>query len=333
MSRDAGTGHSTMALVVAGVLAATLLAGCEDIRPPRTAFQDRPDANADGTAPAGVATAPAPGGTAVAATGAFVPPDFADIPDNEFGESVRRGMAIFTDTGAHAAEFVGNGLSCSNCHLDAGRLADSAPLWGAHGRYPAYREKNQQVNTYAERLQGCFMFSMDGQAPPADGEVIEALTAYSYWMARGAPIGETLPGAGFRKDFEPPQPPSYARGEKVFQENCALCHGADGQGQQVAGKYVFPPLWGGDSFNWGAGMHNVDTAAAFIKYNMPLGRGGSLSDQQAWDVALFMNSHERPQDPRFTGDVATTAEKFHGNPTSQYGVEINGQVLGANPPE
>ncbi len=50
-------------------------------------------------------------------------------------------------------------------------------------------------------------------------------------------------------------------------------------------------------------MHQLDTAAAFIRSNMPLGRGGSLDAQQAWDVAMFIDGHERPQDPRFTGDV------------------------------
>ena len=109
------------------------------------------------------------------------------------------------------------------------------------------------------------------------------------------------------------------------------CHGDDGQGQKVAGRYVFPPLWGGDSYNWGAGMHQLDNAAGFIKANMPFGRGGSLSDQQAWDVAMFMNAHERPQDPRFKGDLAATRRQFHDDPNSLYGLEVDGRLLGADP--
>ncbi|MEO8600750.1 MAG: cytochrome C, partial [bacterium] len=70
-------------------------------------------------------------------------------------------------------------------------------------------------------------------------------------------------------------------------------------------------LWGKDSFNWGAGMHRIDTAAGFIKANMPYSRGGTLSDQEAWDVALFMNSHERPNDPRSKGNKAKTRDKYH----------------------
>ena len=82
------------------------------------------------------------------------------------------------------------------------------------------------------------------------------------------------------------------------------------------------------SFNWGAGMANINNAAGFIKANMPLGQGGTLTDQQAWDVATFMDSHERPQDPRFTGDVAQTRAQFHDSEYSLYGTQVGGKLLG-----
>jgi thiosulfate dehydrogenase len=60
-----------------------------------------------------------------------------------------------------------------------------------------------------------------------------------------------------------------------------------------ADGYVFPPLWGPDSFNDGAGMHRVLTAARFIKARMPFGQPG-LTDEQAFDVAAYINSQPRP---------------------------------------
>ncbi|MCM0990130.1 c-type cytochrome, partial [Klebsiella pneumoniae] len=109
---------------------------------------------------------------------------------------------------------------------------------------------------------------------------------------------------------EVPQPEGgydLAKGEQVYDAQCAVCHGPNGEGQKSGDMYVFPPLWGADSFNWGAGMHRINTAAAFIKENMPLGKGGTLSDEDAWNVAAFMNSHERPQDPRLIdGSVEKT---------------------------
>jgi len=263
---------------------------------------------------------------------AFTPPPAAAIPAGPLGDEIRLGRAIFTDTGEHAHEYVGNRLSCSNCHLDAGRLANSAPLWGAWGVYPQYRKKNGRVNSFGERLQGCFRFSMNGKAPPLDSDVIVALETYAWWLSKGAPTGVKLAGAGYPKEgFKPPQPPDYARGAAVYAKNCALCHGADGQGQQADGRDVFPPLWGAQSFNWGAGMHQLDNAAAFIKANMPFSRGGTLSDQDAWDVAMYMDAHERPQDPRYAGDVAATRAKYHDTPMSLYGTVVDGHLLGSEP--
>ena len=272
--------------------------------------------------PKAVAAAPAPT--------TFSPPAESAIPAGPLGDVIRQGRDIFTDTPTHAKAYVGNGLSCSNCHLDAGRQANSAPLWGAYGVYPQYRKKNGKVNTFGERLQGCFRFSMNGKAPPLDSAEMVALETYAWWMATGAPVGKKLPGAGYPKaGFKPPQPPDYARGETVFRNNCALCHGDDGQGRQVAGRNVFPPLWGPQSFNWGAGMHQLDNAAAFIKANMPFSRGNTLSDQDAWDVAMYMDAHERPQDPRFDGSVGETRKKYHDTPMSLYGTEVQGHLLGA----
>jgi thiosulfate dehydrogenase len=198
--------------------------------------------------------------------------------------------------------------------------------------YPQYRSKNKHVNSFGERLQGCFRFSMNGKAPPLDSKVMLALETYAYWMATGAPVGAKMAGAGYpKKGFKPPQAADYARGKAVYERSCALCHGSDGQGQQVAGKNVFPPLWGQDSFNWGAGMHQLDNAAAFIKANMPFSRGGTLSDQDAWDVAMYMDAHERPQDPRYKGNLAETRKQYHDTPMSLYGTTVEGRLLGAHP--
>ena len=249
-----------------------------------------------------------------ASKAAFTPPPESEIPHDGFGDMVRLGKLIFDDTQTHAKQYVGNVLNCSNCHLDSGRKADSAPMWGAYVLYPAFRSKNEKVNTMQERIQGCFRFSQNGKVPPADSEVVTALVSYFYWMARGAPTGMELPGRGYPALAKPEAEPSTARGERVFKARCALCHGSDGQGQHANGRYVFPPLWGPKSFNGGAGMSRVELAAAFIKANMPLGQGNSLSDQEAWDVAAYMNSHMRPADPRKQAKAAPSTRKGGAEP-------------------
>ena len=229
---------------------------------------------------------------------AFTPPARERMPEGPFGDAIRLGRDIFVNTQDYARRYVGNGLNCVNCHLDEGRKANSAPLWAAYGLYPAYREKNKKVNSFEDRLAGCFTYSMNGTPPPHDSVEMVALVTYSYWLAQGAPAGAELEGRGYPELDKPPQAPDAQRGSQVYAANCALCHGAQGEGTRNGGKYAFPPLWGKDSYNGGAGMHRVETAAAFIRANMPLGKPGSLSIQEAWDVAEFVNSHERPRDPR-----------------------------------
>jgi len=77
----------------------------------------------------------------------------------------------------------------------------------------------------------------------------------------------------------------------------------------------------------------IDTAAAFIKHNMPLGLAESLSDQESWDLAAFINSHERPQDPRYQGDLAATTKELHGGKFDYYGRREgpDGALLGERP--
>jgi len=261
----------------------------------------------------------------------FTPPDEAAVPpDHPLVAMIRQGERIFVDTPHRARTFTGDALSCANCHLDRGRLATAAPMWAAAPHFPMYRGKNRRVNTLQMRIQGCFVYSENGLPPPLNSRVMNALTAYIDWLATGMPMGEHPKAAGFPKIERPKAPTDRRHGRQVYMARCAMCHGAHGQGRSVRGKRLFPPLWGPDSFNWGAGMHKLKKAASFIRHNMPYGAGGLLSNRDAWDVAAFVDSHPRPQDPRFTGDVATTAKRFHKHPRDDfYGRKINGHVLGA----
>jgi len=261
----------------------------------------------------------------------FRPPPYGALPARtEDADAVLLGEKIFDDTPTHASSYVGNAMSCRNCHTDRGRNADSSPMWAAVPRYPQYRSKNQRVNTLEMRVQGCFRYSENGTPPPADSPEMVALITYMHWLADGMPIGARPRASGYARLTEPSTPPDRERGRTVYAASCAVCHGADGQGSVVAGARVIPPLWGPQSFNWGAGMHDVDKAAAFVYRNMPHGAAGALSEQEAWDVAAWIDSQPRPQDPRFTESVERTRELFHGNRQYDfYGDTFDGLTLGA----
>ena len=75
-------------------------------------------------------------------------------------------------------------------------------------------------------------------------------------------------------------------------------------------------------------MARIDLAAGFIKANMPVGQENTLTDQDAWDVAAFIDSRERPKDPRQTGTVAENAGLNFADQDSYYGKVVDGVVLG-----
>ncbi|QSX29560.1 c-type cytochrome [Shewanella cyperi] len=289
------------------------------------------------------------------------------IPQGAFGDKVRLGYQLFVNSQQLRDKYVGNELNCVNCHMDAGRKPNASPFWGAFFAYPAYRKKNDKVNSFEERIQGCFTYSMNGKAPPSGSPELVALSAYAYWLGMGGLMDQygvtgevpeladaellqggkrddfpvpaaisaaltteqraNLPGRGYPAIPKPELPYDPARGALVYEAHCQNCHGSDGQGQAMGGVYNLPPLWGPQSFNWGAGMHRVNTAAFFIHENMPLGKSIQLSNQQAWDVAAFITSKERPQDPRFEGNLEQTKASYHKH-DGYYGTTQDGTQLG-----
>jgi thiosulfate dehydrogenase len=227
------------------------------------------------------------------------PPTEETIPNDRYGDDVRLGMNIFSRTNEYASRYTGNDLVCTNCHLDKGRKANAAPLWAAYGMYPSYRKKNDQNNSFEERIQQCFRFSMNGFAPALDAPEIKALVSYAHFLATGAPVGIELPGRGFPQIINTGFDANPTRGSEAYKAKCASCHGAEGKGQQsTEGKKNYPPLWGMNSYNKGSGLANDALLAGFIRANMPLGKEWTLTDQEALDLAAYINLQIRPWDPR-----------------------------------
>ncbi len=274
------------------------------------------------------APAPKPASAPATVAAVFVPPLAAEAPRDGYGDAVRLGEALVRETRRNAPAHVGNALACANCHLDAGRKPGAAPLWAAFPNFPAWRAKNGQINSFQKRVQDCFLYSMNGNPPALGSRELLAIEAYAAYMAAGLPLGQSPAGRSFPKIAAPALAPEDGRGSAVYTARCSACHGADGEGQIVDGAQAFPPLWGQGSYNWGAGMATIDKAAAFIKANMPQGEEGSLSVQEAWDVAWFIDGKVRPQDPRFAGSPAATRARHHDQPFSRYATRVGGVLLG-----
>src|SRR5215467_2628460 len=200
-------------------------------------------------------------------------PDISKVGDDPFGALVKYGHALFTDTaneiGPEVADatrrFAGNNLACQNCHLQGGTVPYAMPMIGVWGQFPQYRAREGAVDTLEERINGCMERSMNGRVLPLERREMKALSSYVRWLSTGVPVGARLIGAGTLQIKEPARAAEPGRGGQIYAQVCAACHGSDGLGQraQTGLGYQFPPLWGLDSYNNGAGMNRILTAAAY----------------------------------------------------------------------
>jgi thiosulfate dehydrogenase len=234
-------------------------------------------------------------------------PDLSRIPAGPEGDLVRLGRLLSDETVTRMPDYVGDGLRCSSCHFEAGMNPNAIPWIGIAQRYPRYRSRSDSMVDLEGRIEDCFERSMAGKAPPREGQEMRALVAWMNFLSEDPGISPEL-----MHEREPllvdHHTPAFeladaARGETIYNQRCAACHGANGQGTpKPDGTYAFPPLWGEHSFDVGAGMARVDSAAAWVRANMPLGQGGSLSEQEAYDVALFFTHKPRPDSSPHAGD-------------------------------
>lgn len=246
---------------------------------------------------AGACKAPSRGANEPAATAAaaaeWAPPPESAIPTDSLGASIRRGLALFNNTKDSLPQYATGGLSCRNCHLDAGRNPTAAPVTASHARFPKYMERTGAVIGLADRVNYCFTRSLAGRKLPVESREMQDILAYIAFISRGAPIGDKhLPGAEGIIPMKDTLIGDTARGRAVFAAKCTACHGPEGQGNPG-----FPPLWGARSYSIGASMAREERAASFIWHNMPFGQGKTLTTQEAFDVAAFINSHPRPDSP------------------------------------
>jgi thiosulfate dehydrogenase len=195
--------------------------------------------------------------------------------------------------------FMHSRLACASCHIGAGAEPGNLSLAVAMTKYPRISPRVGGNETIQDRINGCMTRSMNGRALPLNSPEMTAMVSYVRFLTEQ----DEAMGAGSKKAHEPPVFKTPNRksdldvGARVFQKRCAGCHGKEGAGlaasTNVTEGYVFPPLWGDYSFNEGAGLHRVLTAARFIKAKMPLGKA-DLDDDDAFDVAAFINSKPRP---------------------------------------
>lgn len=231
-------------------------------------------------------------------------PDPTNIPGDAAGELIRYGRELIRHTSIYLGPQgkvmrISNGMNCQNCHLDGGTKPFAANYGAVASTYPKFRTRSNSVETFEKRVNDCIERSLNGTSLPHDSRELQAIIAYLKWVGKEVPKGATPKGAGLVTLPYLDRAADPMKGRNGYTKHCATCHGVSGEGVKGANKHEwqYPPLWGANSYNTGAGLYRISRFAAFIKTNMPYGVTHTqpiLSDEEAWDIAAFVNSMPRP---------------------------------------
>lgn len=216
-----------------------------------------------------------------------------------------------------------NGMNCQNCHLNAGKKTWGNNYGAVAATYPRFRERSGTIETMYKRVSDCFERSLNGRAPDSTSLEYQAIEAYIRWVGKDVPKGVTPKGTGITKLKFLDRAANPEKGKAVYQQHCQSCHGTDGKGQLAPSgmEYEYPPLWGPNSYNSGAGLNRLSRFAGYVYSNMPNNKATHdnpvLTVEESWDVAAYVNSQPRPSKD-LSGDWPDISKKPVDHPFGPY---------------
>lgn len=254
-------------------------------------------------------------------------PDVNMIADAKQKEQVEYGRELI----AHTAKYLGpngsvlkmsNGLNCQNCHLQAGTAVWGNNYGSVASTYPKFRARSGKVEDVYKRVNDCFERSLNGRALNKNSREMQAITSYINFVGSNVEKGKKAAGSGFKDLAYLDRAANPENGQLLYAAKCQSCHQANGEGVFNGEKteYTYPALWGKQSFNDGAGLFRLSNFAKYIKNNMPQGatyQNPQLSDEEAWDIAAFVNTQSRPH-LNTSGDWPDKSKKSVDNPFGPY---------------
>lgn len=235
----------------------------------------------------------------------WIAPDAGQLPDGEEKNLILYGKDLIV----HTAKYLGpqgsvakitNGMNCQNCHLDAGTKVFGNNYGSVASTYPKFRARSGSIEDIYKRVNDCVERSLNGsKSLDTLSREMQAIKAYIEFLGKDLQKDEKAKGSGLKDIAYLDRPADPAKGENIYLEKCQVCHQKNGEGLKAADgiEYTYPPLWGKHAYNDAAGLYRISNFAKYVKYNMPLGASHSnpqLTDEEAWDVAAFVNSQPRP---------------------------------------
>ncbi len=235
---------------------------------------------------------------------AWQAPDTSSIPKTPEGDLVRYGRKLIAKTSEYlgpkgTVSHIANAMNCQNCHIDAGARPYGNSFSGVASMFPIFRPRSGIVESIEFRINDCLLRSLNGKTIDSTSLEMRAMVAYLKWIGKDVRKGTKPVGTGTVELPYLKRAADVLKGKMVYVKKCQTCHGKKGEGNMFAdgGSFVYPPLWGPESYNIGAGLYRLGRFAGYVKYSMPLGatfENPQLTTEDAWDVAAFVNSQSRP---------------------------------------
>lgn len=234
----------------------------------------------------------------------WIAPDTSSIPNDAQGKLIHYGRSLIANTAFYlgpkgSVKHISNGMNCQNCHLDAGTKPFGNNYSGVASSYPKLRERSGVIENIYKRVNDCFERSLNGSGLDSLSKEMQAIKAYLVWLGRDVKKGDKPKGVGLTKLAFLKRAADPIKGKSVYIAKCKVCHNDNGEGKMNQDNitYQYPPLWGESSYNIGAGLYRLTKFAGYVKSNMPLGASydaPQLTDEEAWDIAAYVNSQQRP---------------------------------------
>ena len=226
------------------------------------------------------------------------------------------GSVRYADTGE---PYVKSVMACTSCHFTGGHVPFGATFYQTPSKFqpdPAtglgpYFRPLGHYRDVEDAIIDCMRNCINAdRSPDANDPVVQAMVRYIDWVSDG------IVDPAMQEDWTllPPEAgtrlPSIVdvfsmradplRGGNLYSNQCADCHDEDGPG---AGEYRndeerprTPPLWGlQNGYSHGAAFFRTPVLAGFVQKHMPFGDPETLSDQDALDIAAYINSPENPR--------------------------------------
>ncbi len=234
----------------------------------------------------------------------WIAPDTSAIAGEPNKDAIRYGYRLISNTAYYFGPkgkiaHITNGMNCQNCHLEAGTKPFGNNYSAVAATYPKFRARSGTIENIYKRVNDCFQRSLNGKTLDTTTKEMQAIVTYIKWLGKNVPKGASPKGAGLTELAYLGRAANTGKGKEYFLQKCISCHMTTGEGKLNTDgiTYLYPPLWGDHSYNTGAGLYRLSRFAGYIKSNMPLGatyNHSLLTDEEAWDIAAFVNSQPRP---------------------------------------